>query len=79
MTTPARLELSEALQIAVSTAEEQRNYSVHLEPSLGGTQDSGGRPFPSGTYRVVNGELLRVLPGAPPDEPAAPAVVLRGK
>ena len=49
-------------QMAVSTAEDERNYfsgSMQLSPP-----PPAGNSMPSGTYRVVDGSLYLVLPSA---------------
>lgn len=52
------------LQIAVSTAEDEQSYFVGQhspEPAR-----PTASPLAGGVYRVVDGELFHVVPGAPP-------------
>lgn len=50
-------------QIALSTAEDERNYfSGSVQPEAPVEE---GSAMPAGTYRVVNGDLYLVLPNAP--------------
>lgn len=60
-------------QIALSTAEEEQNYftGVTGRPSLFGPTLVGDIPMPLGTYRIINGELLRIVPGPVPHLPVS--------
>jgi hypothetical protein len=58
--------LSEAMQLSVSTAEEERNYNAHREFVATPAANSPPPSLGAGIYRVIDGSLRRVLPGAPP-------------
>jgi hypothetical protein len=64
----SNMRFSEAMQLSVSTAEEEMNYSPHRESPATLMSISVGPVLPSGIYRVIDGSLCRVLPGLPPDE-----------
>jgi len=51
------------MQIAVSTAEDESYYFVGQHSRA--RSRAALSPMPEGVYRVVNGELCRILPGAP--------------
>lgn len=53
-------------QFYVSTADDEVNYFTKVSVD-GGVPSSPSNPLPSGTYRVVAGQLYRILPGVPPD------------
>jgi len=52
------------LQISLSTADEEANYFTGSPiPSVVPNLD---RLLPAGTYRVIDGQLCRVVPGVSP-------------
>ena len=51
-------------QIAVSTAEDERNYFTGQVE--GGVHPTPSTILPAGTYRVIEGHLYRVRGGIPP-------------
>ena len=55
------------LQIALSTAEEEQNYFTG--PTSRAQIAPAPRQHATGTYRVVDGELYLIVPGAPPVSP----------
>ena len=59
-----RVELIE-FQMALSTGEQEEVLFNEREPSKGiqGMEEGSLSP---GTYRVVDGELYRLVPGSPP-------------
>ena len=60
--------LSDPEQLAISTAEDERNYFTgEQEISL---QPNPNAILPPGTYRVIEGSLYRIMGGIPPKFPA---------
>jgi hypothetical protein len=59
-------------QLSVSTAEEEENYFT--EETVVSPQAPSEAVLPPGTYRVIDGQLFRVLPGPPPLDPTAKEV-----
>jgi hypothetical protein len=52
------------LQISLSTADDEANYFTGIPiPSV--VPDSA-RLLPAGTYRIIDGQLCRILPGVSP-------------
>ena len=53
-------------QFYVSTAEDERNYFTEI---AGEESIPAHRPkaLPAGTYRVLAGQLYRIVPGIPPN------------
>ena len=54
-------------QFSLSTAEEERVYFSGQEP-VPQQQAAQESHLPSGDYRVLNGELYRLVAGSPPLE-----------
>jgi hypothetical protein len=52
------------LQLSVSTAEEERSYFTGQQ-QLSLAIDLAAI-LPAGVYRIIEGELCRILPGVPP-------------
>jgi hypothetical protein len=60
------------LQISLSTADDEANYFTgDPAPSVG---PKPSRLLPAGTYRVLDGQLYRVLPGISPRHSPSQAV-----
>jgi hypothetical protein len=59
------------IQLSLSTADEERAYfygpTSTPEPDVTAV-------LPAGVYRVVEGNLCRVLPGLPPGFPVEPSI-----
>ena len=53
-------------QFYFSTADDEVNYFTKVVDD--GVPSSPSNPLPPGTYRVLAGQLYRILPGIPPDE-----------
>lgn len=57
-------------QIALSTAEEERNYFTgDLSPTP--FSASAEAAMPVGVYRVIDGEVFRIVPGPIPTLPTS--------
>ncbi len=56
-------------QLAVSTAEEEENY--FFGQPIPTHESDPEAALPGGVYRVIDGQLYRVLPGAAPIPPPA--------
>lgn len=54
-------------QLAVSTAEEEKNY--FFGQPVPSHESDPEAALPAGIYRVIDGQLYRVLPGAAPIPP----------
>jgi hypothetical protein len=57
-------------QIALSTAEEEQNYFTG--PTSRGPAPPAPHQNATGTYRVVDGQLYLIVPGAPVVPPVVP-------
>lgn len=53
-------------QFYVSTAEDESNYFTKV-PGDAGVPSLPSNPLPPGTYRVLAGQLYRIVPGVPPN------------
>ena len=53
-------------QFYVSTAEDESNYFTNI-PGHSEVPSSPTNPLLPGTYRVLAGQLYRIVPGVPPD------------
>lgn len=51
-------------QFALSTAEEEKNYFTETTQAMG-MPVAQPHVMPSGIYRVIDGELYRLVPGVP--------------
>lgn len=56
-------------QLSLSTAEEERNYFGGCDQAIEYKFDAPSI-LPSGQYRVVDGELYRIVPGSAPTSAA---------
>ena len=54
-------------QMALSTAEQEAGLFTEIESEEQEKEEEKGW-LSSGTYRVVDGQLYRLVPGIPPDE-----------
>ncbi len=54
-------------QIALSAAELEAGLFAEIESEEQGKEEEKGL-LSSGIYRVVDGQLYRLVPGTPPDE-----------
>ena len=54
-------------QMALSTAEQEAGLFTEIESEEQEKEEEEGW-LSSGTYRVVDGQLYRLVPGIPPDE-----------
>lgn len=50
---------------SLSTAEDEKNYFSGVSSALG-ELGNAQQQLPSGVYRIVDGELCRIVPGRPP-------------
>ena len=53
-------------QFYVSTAEDERNYFTEIAGEER-TPARESKALPAGTYRVLDGQLYRIVPGIPPN------------
>jgi hypothetical protein len=65
------VKLSPDIQLYVSTADEEANYSVHRMPIPSDSRGSRPAAIVPGMYRIIDGELLLVVAGPPPTETIA--------
>lgn len=51
-------------QISQTTAEEERNYFYQTAP-LDPVEDGSAHVMPPGEYRVIDGQIYRIVDGTP--------------
>ncbi len=53
------------IQLSLTTADEERQLGLQSLPSLT-VFDPRAPELPPGEYRVIDGQLFRIVPGVPP-------------